>query len=342
VPETEASIISSSQSKHVKTRRQLRRTTVVVAALGLTVLVAAAIGYKTRDALVSAAEALIWGIPIAAPQVLAFADLAVVPGTPIVLFNGADLKDWEGWLGYSDPAETYKSNHSANPIGVAGIGDDFEVVVEDGEPAIHIKGKTWGGLTHKGDFGDYHLSLQFKWGKTRYFPKLQDPRDSGLFYHSHGPPGGEFGTWMRAIDFDIINNGQVGRIVPVGRSLHLRTTIGRGPDLFNQRRRYMIGGREIDVIGGGTWFVQNATDQEKPAGDWNTLDLYVLGDRAIHVVNGVPVLEAWNICDAERTDVRCEPLTHGRIQLQSEGSETFFRHIALEPIKSLPRVRATP
>ncbi len=71
----------------------------------------------------------------------------------------------------------------------------------------------------------------------------------------------------------------------------------------------MIGGR--DVTGLVSWFAQNATDQEKPVGDWNTLDLYVLGDRAIHVVNGVPVLEAWNICYAERTFARCEPLTHG-------------------------------
>jgi hypothetical protein len=339
VPEAETSPIFKSQSERAKIRRQFRRTMVVVAALGL--FIAAVLGYRMRGALVSAAEALIRGIPIVPPQVLTLADLPVVQGTRIVLFNGADLNDWDGWLGYLDPAETYKSNHSVSPIGMGGIGEDFKVVFEDGEPAIYIKGKMWGGLTHKGDFGDYHLSLQFKWGKYRYDPKLHDPQDSGLFYHSHGPAGGEVGTWMSAIDFDIIN-GQVGRIVPVGRGLHLRTTIGRDPNLFNQRRRYVIGGRELDVTGGGSWFAQNATDQEKPAGDWNTLDLYVLGDRAIHVVNGVPVLEAWNICNAERTDVRCEPLTHGRIQLQSEGSETFFRHITLEPIKSLPRVTATP
>jgi hypothetical protein len=55
------------------------------------------------------------------------------------------------------------------------------------------------------------------------------------------------------------------------------TTIGRDPDLFNQRRRYMMGGRQVDVTGLVSWFAQNATDQEKPVGDRNTLDLYVLG-----------------------------------------------------------------
>ena len=39
------------------------------------------------------------------------------------------------------------------------------------------------------------------------------------------------------------------------------------------------------------------------------------------------MLEAWNICDAEHILAWCEPLTHGRIQVQAEGSETLFRHI---------------
>ena len=32
------------------------------------------------------------------------------------------------------------------------------------------------------------------------------------------------------------------------------------------------------------------------------------------------------------------PLTRGRIQLQSEGAETFFRNIVLTPIKAMPKV----
>jgi hypothetical protein len=33
------------------------------------------------------------------------------------------------------------------------------------------------------------------------------------------------------------------------------------------------------------------------------------------------------------------PLTEGRIQLQSEGAETYFRNISIEPIDRLPSVR---
>ncbi|MEI9902673.1 MAG: DUF1080 domain-containing protein [Asticcacaulis sp.] len=89
------------------------------------------------------------------------------------------------------------------------------------------------------------------------------------------------------------------------------------------------------------WNVENASNAEKPVGQWNVLDLYVVGDHAVHVVNGVPVMEVWGLCDPDGGSV-CVPLTHGRIQLQSEGAETFFRHITLEPIDSLPKIEIQP
>jgi Domain of Unknown Function (DUF1080) len=340
LPEAETSLHEPKRARAI-TQRLLGRKTIFVVALGLVVLVTAAVAYKLRGVLVPAVEAVVRGIQIAPPQVLILADLPMAQGPRISLFNGSDFDDWDGWLGYADPAQTHRYFHSTNPIGVGGIGSDFKVVVEDGEPAIYIKGKTWGGLTHRGDFGDYHLSLQFKWGKNLDSPVMHGPRDSGLLYHSYGPPGGVLGTWMRSIEFDLLS-AELGKFVPVGSGLSARTTVGRDPDLFNQRRRYVVGGREVDVIGLVSWFAQNATDQEKSVGDWNTLDLYVLGDRAVHVVNGVPVLEAWNICSVEHMFGRCEPLTHGRIQLQAEGSEALFRHITLEPIKSLPKVTLAP
>ena len=86
-----------------------------------------------------------------------------------------------------------------------------------------------------------------------------------------------------------------------------------------------------------TWNVEAATDAERPVGQWNTLDLYVFGDRAVHVVNGVPVAQIRNLATVDAEGTR-QPLTHGRIQLQSEGAETWFRNITVEPIKSLPKI----
>jgi hypothetical protein len=145
-----------------------------------------------------------------------------------------------GWLGYADPAETFKKTHSVNPIGAGGVGRDYMVVVVDGEPAIYVNGKTFGSLTHKADCADYHLSLQFKWGESTYYPKLSDPKDSGVLYHSHGAPGGVSGTWMRSVEFDIVH-GRFGSLATVGDGLSSKTVVGRDADLLSPRRRYMVG-----------------------------------------------------------------------------------------------------
>lgn len=76
-------------------------------------------------------------------------------------------------------------------------------------------------------------------------------------------------------------------------------------------------------------------DAEKPTGEWNILDLYCLGDTAIHVVNGIEVMRLYN---SRQSDKGTEtPLTKGKIQLQSEGGEVFFRHIQIKSILELPK-----
>lgn len=272
---------------------------------------------------------------LAAPSSpLTLTDVPKAAGPATVLFNGKDLKDWDAWLGYADPALTYKRPAIA-PIGVgAQSADIFKVVVEDGRPALYVNGKVWGSLVHRGDFHDYHLRLQYKWGKGRWAPRETQAPNNGLLYHSHGAPGAVWGTWSQAVEFEIMT-GSIGMVVPVGEAISATTTAVDDPALIPPKLRFAPDGR-VQTVKGGTanWNVEAYRDAEKPAGEWNTLDLYVLGDRAIHVVNGVPVLEV--------RDLKADgaPLTHGAIQLQSEGAETFFRDIVLEPITSLPKVAA--
>jgi hypothetical protein len=272
---------------------------------------------------------------LAAPDApLTLTDVPKSAGPATVLFNGKDLKDWDAWLGYADPALTYKRPAIA-PIGVsAQSADIFKVVVEDGRPALYVNGKTWGSLVHRGDFHDYHLRLQYKWGKGRWAPRETQAPNNGLLYHSHGAPGAVWGTWSQAVEFEIMT-GSIGMVVPVGEAISATTTAVDDPALIPPKLRFAPGGR-VQTVQGGTanWNVEAYRDAEKPAGEWNTLDLYVLGDRAVHVVNGVPVLEV--------RDLKADgaPLTHGAIQLQSEGAETFFRDIVIEPITSLPKVAA--
>ena len=277
------------------------------------------------------------GEPAAGPQRLTLTDVPVATGKSTALFDGRSLKGWTAWLGYPDPSITYQAKPGTPPIGTSrDTKGDFAVRSVDGAPAIWVKGETWGSLVHQADLRDYHLRLQFKWGAKTWAPRATQPRNNGLLYHTHGAPGEVFGTWRPSVEFEIMT-GSTGMIVAVGGKLRGRTGVTFDPSLVEPHLRFRAGGREIDIVNGTpTWNVEAATDAERPVGAWNTLDLYVVGDRAVHVVNGVPVGEVHDLATIG-PDGR-QPLTHGRIQLQSEGAETWFRAITVEPITTLPKI----
>ncbi|MGN6328944.1 MAG: 3-keto-disaccharide hydrolase [Rhodanobacter sp.] len=273
-------------------------------------------------------------MPAFAPQKLVLKDIPAAAGPAVALFNGSNLDQWDAWLGYADPGQTYLAKHDA-PVGVGGKGSIFSVTNEDGEPAIHVNGPTWGSLVHRGDYANYHLRLEYKWGKARYAPRQTMPPNNGLLYHTHGAPGAVWGTWARSVEFEIMS-GSVGMVVPVGDGLRVTTTAAHDASIIDPKLRFMVGGVAASAIGNtATWNVENNYNADAPDGEWNVLDLYVVGNHAIHVVNGVPVMEVRDICEPDAAGV-CRPLTHGHIQLQSEGAETFFRRITVEPIARLP------
>jgi hypothetical protein len=80
--------------------------------------------------------------------------------------------------------------------------------------------------------------------------------------------------------------------------------------------------------------VLNGDDNEKLRGQWNKLDLVCLGQTSIHIMNGSVNLALTNI--RRKVDGREEPVTRGRLQLQSEGAEVFFRRLRLRPIREIP------
>jgi len=275
-------------------------------------------------------------LPAFAPQTLALKAIPAPTGPAVALFNGKDLDAWDAWLGYADPGQTYLPSHDA-PLGVGGKGSIFTVATEDGEPAIHVNGPTWGSLVHRGDYANYHLRLEYKWGKARYAPRESALPNNGLLYHTHGEPGAVWGTWARSVEFEIMS-GSVGMVVPVGDGVSVTTSAAHDASLIDPQLRFMVGGVDTRTVGNtATWNVENNRNADAPDGQWNVLDLYVVGNHAIHVVNGVPVMEARDICEPGAAGA-CQPMTHGHIQLQSEGAETFFRRITLEPIDRLPEI----
>lgn len=280
-------------------------------------------------------ETILASDPVFKQQRLTLIEIPSPTGPAVALLNGKDLSDWDIWLGYRDPSITYV-NKSEKPIGARPGGDPmFTALMLDGEPALRVDGATWGSIVHKGVFGNYHLRLEYKWTGKRHAPRLNLPENNGLLYHSFGADGSVYGTWMPAVEFEIMF-GSTGMVVPVGTMVKPVTDAGRDRSLIDPQRRFMVGGRAVTVEQ-PAWNVEAATDAERPVGQWNVLDLYVLGDRAIHVVNGVPVMELRDLSvlneDGSRT-----ALTKGRIQFQSEGAETLFRRVTLTPIDRLPRI----
>ena len=275
--------------------------------------------------------------PAFKPQTLVLKNVPKAVGPAVSIFNGKDLNDWTGWLGYPDPSRTYNAG-DAKPIGPGGVGSIFTVVTEDGAPALRVSGETWGSLVHKGDFKNYHLRLEYKWSGKRHAPRLNEPENNGLLYHTHGKPGAVWGTWSRSVEFEIMT-GSVGMVVPVGNGLEVDSSVALDPSIIDPKQRFMAGAPLGSAVGNtALWNIENNSNADKPVSDWNTLDLYVFANHAVHVVNGVPVMEVWGLCDKVTETSACEPLIHGAIQLQSEGAETFFRNITLEPINSLPAI----
>jgi len=77
-------------------------------------------------------------------------------------------------------------------------------------------------------------------------------------------------------------------------------------------------------------------DNEKPHGEWNTLELICFEGTSYHIVNGKVVMALYN-SRYKNNDGKIVPLTKGRIQIQSEAAEVFYKNIQIKSIKKLPR-----
>jgi hypothetical protein len=76
----------------------------------------------------------------------------------------------------------------------------YQVTEIDGQKVIHISGNIFASLATKAEFENYHLHLELKWGE-----KVYGKRNSGLLYHSYGPFGVAFGTWMATIEHQLMH-----------------------------------------------------------------------------------------------------------------------------------------
>lgn len=255
------------------------------------------------------------------------------------LFNGKNLDGWVTYLAKPNKNVDIKGlprNEDGTykkPIGVnkdpAGV---FSVVMEDDKPAIRISGKVFGALTTEQTWKNFHLSLQFKWGNAKWPPREDAKRDSGILYYAFGEHGGADHSWMKSHEFQV-QHGDVGDYWGVGGTAMDIPAQFSKPD---SNYVYSPDAQTVSFSEGlpaGRHCIKGS-DHEKPTGQWNTLELYCYGGTAVHVVNG----EIMMVLHHSRYlhNGKYTPLTQGHLQLQSEGSEVFYRDIKITSIDRIP------
>jgi len=257
------------------------------------------------------------------------------------LFDGRDLSGWETYMSVPLPTSTVpgaERDVQGNYTKILGVGVDplkcFSVVEVDGMPAIRLSGEGFGTLTTLESFSNYHLRLQFKWGAKKWLPDSgKKPRGSGLLYHAYGKHGDadEGKRWLHDQQFQI-QEGNCGDYVVVGNTAADITAAKV------DEKKFVYDPKAVPLTFSAKTPNQSRCSKmgmfEKPLDEWNTLELICVGDQAVHVVNGHVVLRL----TASRKVVGAgfEPLTGGRLQLQMEGSEIYFRDIEIKPATEVP------
>jgi hypothetical protein len=260
--------------------------------------------------------------------------LAVVsctkPNEKISLFNGKDLTGWDTYIGpnYDTARKKFDS------IPGTGLNNDptkvFSVVEVDGGPAIRVSGEKFGGISTTEEFSNYHLSIQFKWGEAKYAPKLDAVRDSGLLYHAVGDHGADSGFWMRSQECQVEEGNTGDYWGCAGGAFDVPVTKAGDNYLYDQFGKLTAFAEKSEAGRHAT----KSPDAEKPSGEWNTLELYCYGDTAVHVVNGVVTMRLYKSRQIDGANVA--PLKKGKIQIQSEGAEVYYKNLELERISAMP------
>ena len=241
----------------------------------------------------------------------------VTPGETVKLFNGKDLTGLSTWL---------KDTERADPRHVFGVTDG----------QLHISGDGFGYAATEKAYRDYHLFVEYRWGKKTDGGKYV--RNSGVLLHAVGADGGAGGTWMSCIECQLAQ-GCNGDLIPIrGKDdkqqiipVQFAGDVVLGPD---RRPRWKKGGGRRVFAKGQLWWsrhdpdfkelldTRGKNDVESPLGEWTRVECLCDGKRITVLVNGTKANECYDVYPSA-----------GKILLQCEGFELFVRRFELEPLK---------
>jgi hypothetical protein len=246
------------------------------------------------------------------------------------LFNGKNLSGWDTYLG--PPLDDAGKKISEIPVGLNKDPKNvFTVIDQEGEKVIRISGQDWGGIATRKEYSNFHLQLKFKWGTLTWGQKKNKKRDSGLLYFATGDNGADYGAWMRSQEFQI-EEGNCGDYWGVAGGMQDIPSIKRSDSSYVYEATGTLNTFSATSPIGRHCVKQG--DAEHASGEWNTLDLYCLADTSVHVINGKVMMVLYHSSQADNGKVL--PLTKGKIQIQSEGAEIFYKNIKLEQLNAIP------
>ncbi len=261
--------------------------------------------------------------------------------SPIAIFNGKDLNNFYSWL---------RDTRYENPRKI------FNVETENGQPVLHITGDGYGGLITKNEYTNYHLIAEYRWGDRTWGDRADLARDNGILIHGIGPDGGStvmrvagVSPWLTSFEFQIIEGGVGDLLVLAGNDaneqpLNIGATVevemrpvpsARGGT--NDQPFWKRGGEPRRISRGGATRVnwvnkdpnlttakgaRGAHDVDTPGHGWTRVEYIADGDKLTYIVNGTVVMEASNVTP-----------TAGKIQIQTEQAEIYYRKIELQPLK---------
>jgi hypothetical protein len=251
-----------------------------------------------------------------------------------------DLTKWRTYLGYAHKNGydgTQPVDTDGKPVQPIGYDRDerqvFSTRQENGNVVLRISGEIYGCLFTKEEFQNYRLKLKVKWGAAKWEPRQEKLKDSGILYHSVGEAGVDFWrAWMLSQEFQIME-GHMGDYWNIANSaIDIRAFLPEGSmnSVASDRQPFLPFGAKPSVSG----FCLRSYDYETPGDGWTELELVCFQDKALHIVNGKVVMILKNSRFMEAGEAK--PLTKGRIQLQSEAAEVFFKDVQIQPIDALP------
>ena len=251
-----------------------------------------------------------------------------------------DLTSWDTYLsykhqlGYDGSQPKDEKGKLIEPLGLNPHGYDvFSTIIENDTTILKVDGEYYGCVFTKQEYANYHFQLKFKWGDKKWVPRKELLKDSGILYHSIGPNGAEhWRSWMLSQEFQIMegHTGDYWKQATSAIDIRAYTPEFIMPPMAHESQPFLpIGyGEKIQ------YYCLRSNNFEKASGQWNTLDLICYEDKALHIVNGEVVIILKNSrYTNEQGDL--VPLTKGKIQLQSEAAEIFYKDIKIRPIEKL-------